>query len=148
MAAPPETEIPRGAIFYANGTHHEFGGPDDELVPIWVSRAWLEAPSDGVIAVSAAQDYTGRHMLRGDEFYYPLLDGSYEVGMCNNLHSFIRTSGLVKCGSWVGSKAYPDGLRRAARWGEANIPAYHGERDPVYKVDLPTGGVTKGRSEL
>lgn len=122
----------RFAIYYADGTVHEGGGEEDELVDVTirVSRDWLEAPSDRVLGVIVEKPH--RQVLRatrkenaadrelfGVEWYYPTEDG--EFGFADDLGAWLRKlGGAVKRGEYVSSE------RMAAFWewakGYGRIP--------------------------
>lgn len=123
---------PRFAIYYADGSVCEGGGPGDEYVAVTirVSRDWLEAPADRVLGVIVEQP--NRQVLRstrktnfsdgelfGVEWYYPMESGEY--GFSDDLGAWLRKlGGAVKRGEWVTSE------RMAAFWrwakGYARIP--------------------------
>lgn len=101
--------IPRFAIFYADGSVVEGGGPDDDLVPLLVSRKWLEAPSDGVVVV--AQKIPGVRNQRhyNSDYYYAFPanhHGAGEIGCAFSIGPFLRQLGLVKFGGWTGTENY------------------------------------------
>ena len=111
---------PRFAVYYADGSVVEGGGPDDELVEVTirVSRDWLAAPADRVLGVVVEKDPAirahvndTRSVLRGVEkdnaenlygveWYYPTEGGEY--GFADDLGAWLRKLGhVVKRGEYV-----------------------------------------------
>lgn len=95
----------RFAIYYADGSVYEGGGEGDELidVTIRVSRDWLAAPADRVLGVIVENPQTGRVVLRGGEFFYPV-EGS-EYGFADDLGAWLhKLGGVVKRGEYVSTE--------------------------------------------
>lgn len=100
------------AIYYNNGDIVYGGGDDDELVPVYFSRKWLEAPSDGVSHVVV--DSGGSEQVCKQEDYFIQMpygehgDG-YVVGT-SDLNAFLRQAvnhgSLVKFGGWTSAENY------------------------------------------
>lgn len=104
----------RFAIFYADGSVYEGGGPDDALVPIivHVSRDWLDAPADGVLFVAVDEDRTKNVVLQGADFYFPVTDGE-GYGFSDHLGAWLRGNlpGFVKFGEYVSGRRFVDVLQ-------------------------------------
>ena len=118
------------AIRYADGSVFEGGGPDDELVDVTlrVSRDWLAAPREGVLAVLVENALTGRVVLRGGEFYYPVEDSEY--GFADDLGAWTnKLGGTVKRGEYVSTEVMDDMWRWAKSY--ERIPRGTGCIDPA-----------------
>ena len=123
---------PRFAIYYADGSVTEGGGPDDELVDVTirVSRDWLAAPDDRVLGIAVENPLTGRVILRGSEFFYPVEDGEY--GFADDLGAWMRKlRGTVKRGEYVSTEA----MARMWRWAKTYTRIPRG----VGSIDLTDG---------
>jgi len=106
-------EIRKFAIFYNNGDVVYGGGEDDELVPVYFSRKWLEAPSDGVSHINIQNDDVCRATLKEQEYYFYLphnfhgkgyIGGSLKIGPY--LRQAVEIGSLVKFGGWTDTKNY------------------------------------------
>lgn len=108
--------IPKFSIFYTDGERYDGGGRDDEVVTIEVSKKWLEARSDGVVAVVVEDPALNRVVLDSMDFYYQLpvnSDGAGYCGRTNSIGPFLRQVGLVKFGGWTATDNYREILGRA-----------------------------------
>lgn len=110
------------AIYYTNGDVVRGGGEDDEYIDIRVSKAWLEAPADGVAVVIQENDMIGRSCLYDMEYYYYLPDNSHgkgDIGSSQKIGAYLRQmtdkGGLVKFGGWTHDETFQDVLRKATR---------------------------------
>lgn len=96
---------PRFAIRYADGSVHEGGGDSDELVPVtlMISRDWRLAPAGRVLGVIVEDPDTGRKVLRGGDYYFPVEHGEY--GFADDLKPWLcKLGGAVKIGEYVSSE--------------------------------------------
>lgn len=98
------------AIFYADGSVVEGGGPDDELVNITfkVSKKWLEAPNDGVQAVVVRNPYTCRYVWRGHDHYFQM-DGG-EIHSADDIGAYLRMhlKGMMKFGLCMNTEEFAE----------------------------------------
>lgn len=126
-------KIPRFSIFYTNGEQVDGGGEDDELVPIYVSRKWLEAPNDGVSHIVCETPDIGRNTVHSFEFYYQMpinFHGKGDIGGSMKIGPFLRQltdiGGLVKFGGWT----HNDSFKIAARAAHlsTHVPPRSGQR--------------------
>lgn len=96
------------AIFYADGTVVEGGGPDDEVVEVTfkVSKQWLEAPNDGIQAVIVRNPFTCRYVWKGQDHYF-MLDGG-EIHMADDIGPYHRMhlKGMMKYGLCLNTEQY------------------------------------------
>lgn len=106
-------------IYYNDGTTVEGGDEDDELVPIYFSRKWLEAPSDGVTMIDR-EDPRGVISLKEWEFYFQLPDnfhGNGMIGGSNKIGPFLRQAAmpysLVKFGGWTSHENFTEARRKS-----------------------------------
>lgn len=96
-------------IFYNDGSTVEGGSDDDELVPVYFPRKWLEAPSDGVSHINIAHSKSGRATLKQQEYYFIFPEGGHGdgyVGGSMKIGAFLRQTGLVKFGGWTHENNY------------------------------------------
>lgn len=120
---------PRFAIYYADGSVVEGGGPTDETVAVTlrVSRDWLRAKSTGVLAVICEDPYTSRVVQRGADHYFPLEHGQY--GFADDLKPWLfgKLEGVIKLGEYVSSET----MAAMWRWAKSyvRIPR-DGDRKP------------------
>jgi hypothetical protein len=104
---------PRFAIFYADGSIHEGGGGDDELIPVtlMVSRDWLAAPSMGVLFVAVEDPYVSRRVMRNGNYYFPTDSGDYGNGV--EIAEFLagKLPSVVKHGEYVSKERFVEILQ-------------------------------------
>ena len=110
----------RAIIYYNDGSEVLIGGDDDELVPVYFSKKWLEAPADGVCQVDKV-DERGVISLKEWEFYFQMPDnfhGKGNIGGSNKIGPFLRQScmpySLVKFGGWTSFENYQN-VRKKSR---------------------------------
>ena len=112
----------RFAIFYADGSIYEGGGPNDELVDVTikVSRDWLNAPHERVLFVAKDESHSGGCVLQGADYYFPITDGE-GYGFADHLGAWLRgnLSGVVKLGEYVSGKRFVDVLQEVKAWRSA-----------------------------
>ena len=102
----------RWALLYHDGRIVRGDGSD--VVALEVPRAWLEAPSDGVIALAVEHPEVGRMILEGPDAFYWMTGphpGAGEPGAADRLGAFLRALGVVKFGIWTRSADYQGRLR-------------------------------------
>jgi len=108
------------AIFYNDGSVVYGGGDDDELIPVYFSRKWLEAPSDGVCHIAMEDPTLGRAVLKENEFYFQMpfdSHGDGYLGASMKLGAYLRQSfqggTFVKFGGWTSTENYREIARKA-----------------------------------
>lgn len=113
-------KTPKFSIWYNDGTVVHGGGEDDELVPMYFSKKWLEAPADGVCQIDR-EDKRGTASLREWEFYFMLpanFHGEGTIGGSNKLGPFLRQAAmpysLVKFGGWTSYENF-NAIRKKSR---------------------------------
>lgn len=101
------------SIYYNDGTIVHGGGEEDELVPVYFSRKWLEAPSDGVCHINIEHSQIGRATLKQQEYYFMLPDNSHGngyIGGSMKIGPYLRQAhnlgSLVKFGGWTDERNY------------------------------------------
>lgn len=108
---------PRFAIYYADGSVREGGGPGDEFVDVTlrVSRDWLRAPSTRVLAVICEEPYVSRTVHRGGDYYFPIEHGQY--GFADDLKPWLmgKLEGVTKLGEYVSGET----MAAMWRWAKA-----------------------------
>lgn len=107
---------PRWRIYYADGRTAS-SDDSDEFVNLAVSRAWLQAPADGVLVVAIEDPNTGRMLLSGRDAYYAHPAGGHArgaIGQADDLGPFLRDIGLVKYGVWTDPEHFQATMMRAA----------------------------------
>lgn len=109
----------KAIIYYNDGSEVLIGGEDDELVPIYFSKKWLEAPADGVAQIDVEKP-EGTSSLNEYEFYYQMpfhFHGEGTIGASNKIGPFLRQScmpySLVKFGGWTNNANYQAIKKRA-----------------------------------
>lgn len=112
--------IPKFVIIYNNGDEWYGGGEDDELVPVYFSRKWLEAPSDGVSHIVVENPSLGRSVRKEYEFYYQMplnFHGEGDIGGSMKIGAYLRQAvddgGFVKFGGWTSTATYQENARKA-----------------------------------
>lgn len=108
------------SIFYNDGTVIHGGGEDDELVPVYFSRKWLEAPADGVCVVNVENSNTGTTAFQESEFYFQMphnFHGQGDIFASNKIGVFLRQAcdvgSLVKFGGWTAFSNYREMAKKA-----------------------------------
>lgn len=104
-------------IIYNDGTTVHGGGEDDELVPVYFSKKWLEAPNDGVCHINIEQD-NGTVIQNQYDYYFMLPYASHGDGHvygCNSMDAYIRQFSLVKCGGWTSRENFQALMRQARK---------------------------------
>jgi len=95
--------VPKFAIIYHDRVV-EGGGAGDEYVDVVfrVSKAWIDAPVDGVQAVIIEDPYQGRSVVHGVDHYYMLPEGGLVHG-ADDIGPYMRghLRGIVKYGLCV-----------------------------------------------
>lgn len=105
------------SIFYNDGTVIHGGGEDDELVPVYFPRKWLEAPSDGVCQINVANE-KGTVSINEFDAYFLFPQDSHGEGSifgANDLGAYLRQMGLVKYGGWTSRANYREIKKQARR---------------------------------
>lgn len=96
------------AIFYDDGSVVEGGGEDDEIVEVTfrVSKAWLDAPNDGIQAVIVRNPFTCRYVWSGQDHYF-MLDGG-EIHCADDIGAYHRKhlKGMMKYGLCLNTEDY------------------------------------------
>lgn len=108
--------LPKFSIYYVDGTRLDGGGEEDELVPLYFSKKWLEAPADGVLAIAVQDPKINRQPLDHQDFYYAFPANHHGKGTCGHAGSlgpYLRSLGIVKFGMWTHRDNYEDAKRRA-----------------------------------
>jgi len=127
----------KSAIFYSDGSIVECGFEDDEEVRVIlsfkVSKKYLEAPVHGVQAVIQEDSIRCRHVLRGEDHFYPLPSGMLHAA--DNLTPFLveHLKGLVKFGVCLDDEEYKEIMQRCKEY--KRIPR-NGPREPDPEQDL------------
>ena len=114
-------KFPRFALYYADGSVHRGGGPEDrELVVYALPRSWVEAPALGVLIGLSENEANGRDWHRGGEQYYAVPHGARggpaitASGPETRLVPFVCGKlGLVKLGEFMHTADYHAAVRRA-----------------------------------
>ena len=132
----------RFSIFYNDGTVVHGGGEDDELVPVYFSRKWLEAPSDGVCAVKTDSAHVGGTVFSQSEFYFQLpfnFHGKGDIFSSNKIGAYLRQAcdfgSLVKFGGWTTYEGYNEAQIKA-RKDEWTRPQTGKVKEPEEDMDL------------
>lgn len=102
-------KIPKFTIIYNDGTTITGGGDDDEVVAVYLSRKWLEAPADGVSHINVEEPQIGRSTLKEYDYYFMLpvnFHGKGTIGGSNKIGAYLRQSldlgmSLIKFGGWT-----------------------------------------------
>lgn len=113
--------FPRFAFYYADGSVHTGGGPDDrDLVVYALPRSWVELPPLGVLVGASENPTTGRDWHRGAEQYYTVPFGARggpgvtTTGPESRLIPLVVGKlGLVKLGEFMQTADYHAAVRRA-----------------------------------
>jgi hypothetical protein len=113
--------VPKFTIVYNDGREVNGGGEDDELVPVYFSKKWLEAPSDGVSHIVVEVPDIGRHTTYGHEYYYQLplnYHGAGDIGGSMKIGPYLRQlvgteMSVVKFGGWTSTESYQARARQA-----------------------------------
>ena len=93
------------------------GGEDDELVPVYFPRSWLEAPSDGVCQINVENE-KGTVSINEFDCYFLFPEDSHGEGSifgANDLGAYLRQMGIVKYGGWTSRANYQEIKRKARR---------------------------------
>lgn len=100
------------AIYYNNGNIVYGGGEEDELVPVYFSRKWLEAPSDGVSHVVIDTEL-GEQVSKQEDYFIQMPYGEHGDGYVtgtSDLNPFLRQAinhgSFVKFGGWTSAENY------------------------------------------
>lgn len=108
--------IRKFSIFYNDDTVVHGGGVDDELVPVYFPRSWLEAPSDGVCQINVENEKgTVINNQRDNYFLFPQdSHGEGSIFGDNDIGAYLRQLGIVKFGGWT-SRANFQRIKQKAR---------------------------------
>ena len=102
--------IRRFSIFYNDGTVIHGGGKDEELVPVYFPKSWLEAPSDGVCQINVENE-KGTVINNQTDHYFMFPHESHGEGSifgANDVGAYLRQTGLVKFGGWTSRKNFQE----------------------------------------
>lgn len=113
--------FPRFAFYYADGSVHRGGGPDDtDLVVYALPRSWVEMPALGVLVGASENPNNGRDWHRGGEQYYAVPHGARggpgvtAAGPETRLIPLVVGKlGLVKLGEFMQTADYHRAMRAA-----------------------------------
>ncbi len=113
--------FPRFALYYADGSVHGGGGPEDtDLVVYALPRSWVTAPPLGVLIGVSENTENGRDWHRGGEQYYAVPHGARggpaitASGPETRLVPFVSGKlGLVKLGEFMHTADYHRAMRAA-----------------------------------
>lgn len=113
--------IPKFSIFYNDGEVVHGGGEDDELVPVYFSKKWLEARSDGVCQVNV-EGQKGTVANNQYEFYFQLPINYHGEGFIfgsNKLGPYLRQAcsplSIVKFGGWTSKDNFQEIIAKARK---------------------------------
>ena len=116
-----EGEFPEFALYYADGSVHRGGGPEDrELVVYAWPRSWVEAPAMGLLIGASENRVNGRDWHRGMEQIYAVPFGARggpamtATGPETRLIPLVCGKlGIVKLGEFMRSQEYHAVMRQA-----------------------------------
>lgn len=106
---------PKFAIFYEDGSIIE-GGNDLIEITFKISKAWLEAPNDGVQAIVVEREDVCRGVWRDKDYYLMLSGGT--IYAPEDLGPYLRKhlKGMVKFGLCLNDEEYKSVMQKVKKY--------------------------------